>query len=123
MATHAAAATGTAVHFLVDNGVLVRGTLDPHTALALAVTEGEPWQIGYACEMACRPEPGDDDASPAEVADLAELACRLLASARPGLYRIVPAPVGDDEYGWYVRPARERGRGVFEGVILGESGW
>ncbi|ALG07634.1 hypothetical protein [Kibdelosporangium phytohabitans] len=108
----------TAVHFFIEDGFLVRGTLDPHKALALALDDGDPYQFGYACEMAARPEYETEQPTVDEVRDLGDLMHTYLSGAKPGLYRIVPAPPGDDEYSWVMHPVDERGRGVFEGVVF-----
>lgn len=110
--------TKTAVHFFVEDGFLVRGTLDPHTALALAVDDADSYQLGHACEMGVRPDDETDQPTVDDVRDLADLMHRYLASAQPGLYRIVPAGPDNYEYGWFMWPAKERGPGVFEGVVF-----
>jgi hypothetical protein len=105
----------TAVHFYLEDGFLVRGTLDPHEALKLAVAHDDDFEMRYWCaEMACRND--DDDPTADDVSALADLCHELIREARPGLYRIVPAQPDDDEYSWFCRPASAPGRGVFEAV-------
>lgn len=101
----------TAVHIYREDGFLVRGTLDPMEALKLAIEEDEDCQIaGYFTT------PDWDVINPRDVDMLADILHGLLAAARPGLYRIVPAPRDDDDYSWFARPVDARGPGVFEGV-------
>jgi hypothetical protein len=106
-----------AVRFFVDGGFLVRGTLDPGAALLTAVDGSEPDQFGYVFEMGVRP---GEDGSPTvdEASRLGDLLHGYLSDAKPGLYRFVPASPGDPDYGWFVWPAKERGRGVFEAVLF-----
>lgn len=113
----------TAVHFYLEDGFLVRGTLDPTTALGLAVAEDEFEERHYAADVARRSETEDEqDGPPAaeEIADLASLLHSLIEGARPGLYRIRPANRSERHYGdgytWWTMRVRERGHGVFEGV-------
>jgi len=111
--------TRTAVHWFSEGGFLVRGTLDPHTALQFAVNEGEPWHLGNAFEMGSRPdEENGDQPTSEEIGELRDRLHGYLSTAKPGLYRIVPAHPDNDEYGWFIHPARTRGRGVFEGVAF-----
>lgn len=112
------ARTKTAVHFFLEGGFLVRGTLDPHTALKLAVEEADAYQLGYCCEMAQRPDDDSDEPDPECIRDLGDLCHALIANAKPGLYRIVPSPPDNDEYGWFMWGANKRGPGVFEGVVF-----
>lgn len=115
------------VHFYVEDGFLVRGTLDPHEALALAVGNDDDFELRYwAAEEAmrcqdCTPDGKScnscDGDPPAEtVAILGDLCHELIRTARPGLRRVVPAPRDCDDYRWFVHPADARGRGVFESV-------
>jgi hypothetical protein len=107
-----------AVHFYLEDGFLVRGTLDPQEALKLAVAHDDDFTERYwAAEEAGRmtDEP-DENPNPDAITALANTCHELLADARPGLYRIVPAPRDDDEYTWFCRPASTRGPGVFEAV-------
>jgi len=103
--------TKTAVHIYREDGFLVRGTLDPMEALKLAIEEDEDCRIaGYYTT------PDWDVIDPRDIDMLADILHGHLATARPGLYRVVPAPRDDDDYRWYVWPADARGPGVFEGV-------
>lgn len=102
--------TKTAVHHYHDGGFLVRGTLDPMEALKLAIAQDEDCQIvGYYTT------PDWDKIDPRDIDMLAGLLHRLLAVARPGLYRVVPAP-HDIDLNWHVWPASQRGPGAFEAV-------
>lgn len=105
----------TAVHFLVEDGILVRGTQDPHRALALAVADDDTFETRYwIAEDAVRRDDDTNVPSPAEVQRLGDFCHEFLLGARPGLFRINPSH--DDDYAWIYERAYERGRGVFEGV-------
>lgn len=114
--------TKTAVRHYHDGGFLVRGTLDPMEALKIAISIDSEHRIGdywgdviYA-ERHGEPFPRRPDGEPAEWVRLfGDHLHSLLANARPGLYRVVPAPQ-DDDLSWYVWPAKQRGPGVFEAV-------
>lgn len=109
----------TAVHFFLEDGFLVRGTLDPRTALKLAVEEADDYQLGTDFEMGCRPDNENEPVPEREHIDGMNDACHAwLAEAKPGLYRIVPAGPNNDEYGWFMWGANKRGPGVFEGVVF-----
>ncbi|ACU39379.1 hypothetical protein [Actinosynnema mirum] len=109
-----------AVHFFEEDGFLVRGTLDPREALRLAVAHDEDFEIAYqtAAEAGRDPDRPGATPLPATVDELADLCHDLLAEARPGLYRIVPARPNNHGYSWFCHTARERGLGVFEGVMF-----
>lgn len=108
--------TKTAVHFYVEQGFLVRGTQDPHTALALAVDDEQWYRLGYLAEVVgCRREGNEFEATAEQVRAFGDELHELLATARVGLFRIVPAHP-DDDYQWFTRYATKRARGVFEGV-------
>lgn len=103
----------TAVHFM-DEGVLVRGTLSPQRALRLAVEADEGFRIIRNYDGAW---PGLDEVDPEDVRRLGDHLHALMAEARPGLYRFVPARPDDwNGFSWYVHPASGRGPGVFEAV-------
>lgn len=106
-----------AVHFYREDGFLVRGTLDPCTALGWAVGEDDDFELRYwVAEMARRDNSGDDPTS-GQIAELADLCHELIRTARPGLYRMNPASREDpDGYTWWTGRVSEPGRGVFEGV-------
>lgn len=106
-----------AVHFYLEDGFLVRGTLDPVTALGWAVAEDDDFELRYsAAEMACRNDSGDEP-EPDQVAELADLCHELIRTAQPGLYRINVAPPDHwDGYAWFTGRVKNRGPGVFEGV-------
>jgi hypothetical protein len=111
----------TAVHFYLEDGFLVRGTLDPHEALKLAVASGE-FEEHYWCAEESGREWDDDQLSPdpETVTALGDVCHQLLSESRPGLYRIVPVGPNDwrrdDGYAWMVHRAVRRGLGVFEAV-------
>lgn len=105
----------TGVHFYLEDGFLVRGTLDPVTALGLAVDHDDSFEIRYDAADCGRRD--DTDPGPDEVAALADLCHELISTARPGLYRInVAGPDHWDGYAWFTGRATRPGRGVFEGV-------
>lgn len=111
----------TCVHFYREEGFLVRGTLDPMEALKLAISTDSEHRIGgywmdvIFAERHGEPFPRRPDGDPAEWVRLfGDHLHALIASARPGLYRFVPTQ--DEDYAWYVWPAKERGPGVFEAV-------
>lgn len=106
-----------AVHFYLEDGFLVRGTLDPVIALGLAVGEDYQFEETYwAASDGRRPEdPTEGDPTPENISDLAGLCHHLIRDARPGLYRINPAP-RDSEYTWFASRVTKRGPGVFEAV-------
>lgn len=107
--------TKTAVHAFTEGGFIVRGTLDPMTALRLAVAELDDCQLGGVIYDGCRPVMWEEHTpTPDEISKCADRIYELLAEARPGLWRFVPTQ--DDDYAWFVRGARNRGPGVFEGV-------
>lgn len=108
--------TKTAVHFYVEDGFLVRGTLDPHEALALAVAHEDYFEARYYVAECTRRDDDEENPLPEDVLYLGDLCHRLITEARSGLYRIVPAHPDDDEYKWWTRQADVRGPGVFEGV-------
>lgn len=89
----------TRVHWYADGGFLVRGTLDPHEALRLAVVDG-------GVELADRLDaPHWVEAS----------MHRWLKNARPGQYRIVPVgPNSSDDCTWRTWPGS--GVGSFDAV-------
>jgi hypothetical protein len=104
-----------AVHFLIEDGFVVRGTLDRHEALAMAVGDDDNFELRYwAAEMARRDD-SDDDPTPEQVRALANLCHELISNARPGLYRWSIAQPRDDARVWLM-PADERGPGVWQGV-------
>lgn len=110
------------VHFYLEEGFLVRGTLDPMEALKRAVATDSEYRIGdYWAERA---ERVDDDNLVGDEAKYVKLfgdhLHRLLQRAKPGLYRIVPVgpnnPLADDGYAWVSKRVNQRGPGAFEGV-------
>jgi hypothetical protein len=109
--------TKTAVHFLIEDGFLVRGTQDPQAALALAVAEPQ-FEERYWAADAVRYDP--DNPTPHrkhDVVELGDLLHGLLAGARPGLFRINPARPDDmDGIRWWLGRCDTPGRGVFQGV-------
>lgn len=115
----------TAVHFFTEgDGFVVRGTLDPHEALALAVAEFdecEQWEYDAMLAGVAPPRPGinDPEIDPDAVREMADRCHEWLATARPGLYRMSIAPPGDREaYGvvWWLASCSKPGRGVWRGV-------
>lgn len=113
----------TAVHFFTEgDGFVVRGTLDVHEALALAVAEfDEPADYDDMLAGVAPPRPGiaDPELDPDAVQEMADRCHEWLATARPGLYRMRPAGRGDrDAYGvtWWLERASERGPGTWRGV-------
>lgn len=105
-----------AAHAYAEGGFVVRGTLDPMAALSVAVRQLDDYQFGNHIYDGCRPIlEGEADPTPDQVRVCTEAVYELLANAKPGLYRFVPARP-DDEYGWFLRGAKQRGPGVFEGV-------
>jgi hypothetical protein len=114
----------TAVHFFHDgDGFVVRGTLDPQEALALAVAElDEHYPYGdllYGVAPQHAGQRDDYEIEPAAVAAMADRCHEWLRTARPGLYRMRPASTSDrDAYGvaWWLQQATQRGRGVWQGV-------
>lgn len=110
-----------AVHFFNEgDGFVVRGTLDPHMALALAVAEDEFDDRYDHLLIAARPRPGisDPEPTPETIADLAEVLHEWLSRAKPGLYRFTPANAAerDDYISWWLKPVNTPGRGVWRGV-------
>lgn len=105
-----------AVHFFTEgDGFVVRGTHDPHEALAWAVAEDDRFELSFwAAEMARRDNSGEDP-SLEDIAALGDLCHELIATARPGLYRMNVAQPGD-EVSWWLMPADKRGPGVWQGV-------
>lgn len=112
----------TAVHFYVEDGFLVRGTQDPTVALGLAVAEDDEFEARfYAADVARRnatEHEQDGPPSTEEIDDLANLLHGLILTAKPGLFRMVPATAGDaeDGYSWWTVYAERPGRGTFAGV-------
>lgn len=113
-----------AVHFFSGGeGFVVRGTLDPHQAFALAVAD-EMFDERYGaalCGVApeCPDGEADCDTDPDAVADMASRCNRLIRTAKSGLYRTVPASAADrDDEGvtWWLRRVDAPGRGVWQGV-------
>jgi hypothetical protein len=108
--------TKTAVRAYAEGGFLVRGTLDPMTALRLAVAELDDYQLGGGVYDGCRPlYDGEKAPSREDAVWCGDALHTLLSTARPGRYRIVPAP-RDDDFDLYVRRADHRGRGAFDAV-------
>ncbi len=110
-----------AVHFFTeDDGFVVRGTLDPHHALSLAVAEdGKFTERYWAAEEAARSDATDREPIASEVDNLANLCHTLIQNAKPGLYRMNVASEGDREdmgINWWLRTAKQPGRGVWRGV-------
>lgn len=117
-----------AVYFLKeDGGFVVRGTEDPHAALALAVAEFDeqyPYDDMLAGVAPPMPgiEPDDYEIEPDAIAEMADCCHQWIATARPGLYRIRVANPSDQEtYGvsWWLNQASKRGPGVWLGVQFG----
>ena len=113
-----------AVHFFVGGeGFVVRGTLDPHQAFALAVDD-EMFVERYGaalCGVAPHCECGTPECEldPEAVADMADRCNRLIRAAKPGLYRWVPASVvdrNDEGVTHWLRRVDDLGRGVWQGV-------
>lgn len=109
-----------AVHFFVEDGFLVRGTLDRMEALRIALDEGDGYLYDRIEEIA-RPETGDpdDEPKPEIVREFGEHLHALLADAKPGLYRFnVARDDNIDGVAWNLGYAKRRGRGVFEAVVF-----
>lgn len=111
----------TAVHFYLEDGFLVRGTLDPCAALGLAFAEDDDLRIGGFWQGDVQRH--DDctcEVEPDAVKAFADYLHGLVREARPGLYRIVPVGPNDwrrdDGYAWMVHRVNQRGPGVFEAV-------
>lgn len=104
----------TSVHFLVEEGILVRGTLDPHEALRLAIDSNDGYLYDCVRDVD-RKAPID----PVMITAFGNHLHGLLSGAKPGLYRMNVARE-DDWQGcaWYLGHGRQRGRGVFEGVTF-----
>lgn len=99
----------------------VRGTLDPHRALALAFAdESKAADYYFDAQLfkVARPRPDVGDAEPdaEHVHAFGDWLHRLLAECRTGLYRINPAHPQDDDASWYLVPVEQRGHGAFEAV-------
>jgi hypothetical protein len=118
-----------AVHFFTEgDGFVVRGTLDPHAALALAVAqfgEGEEYLYEDMLAGVAPPRPGiepdDYEIDPDAVAAMADRCHEWIATARPGLYRMnVASAVDEDCYhvSWWFAWASQRGPGVWQGVLF-----
>lgn len=106
-----------AVHFYLEDGFLVRGTLDPVEALGWAVGEDDQFELRYSPADCARRDDSGTHPEPEAVSALADLCHELHAGARPGLYRMNVAGRNHwDVYAWFCTRVRERGRGVFEGV-------
>lgn len=118
----------TAVHFFTEgDGLVVRGTLDPQEALALAVAELDehyPYEemlFGVSPAASLGYQEDGYEVVPEAVAAVADLLHGWLAGARPGLYRMNVAPRADREdlgVSWWLATAREPGPGVWRGVLL-----
>lgn len=118
----------TAVHFFTEgDGFVVRGTLDPHEALALAVAELDQndqyfdllWGVTPPATMSRMPDHYVID--PEAVAVLAGRCHEWLADARPGLYRMNIASHADrEDYGvsWWLGRCSKPGPGVWSGVYF-----
>lgn len=106
-----------AVHFYMEDGFLVRGTLDPCTALGWAVAEDDKFEVYYSAVDCARRDDSGTDPSPERIADLADLCHELIGTARPGLYRVnIASRDHYDGYAWFTGRVSKPGRGVFEGV-------
>lgn len=116
------------VRFFVDDyGFVVRGTLDPHQALALAVADEDfDERYSYAlCGVARECPYGEPDCQldPDAVEAMAERCTRLIGNAKPGMYRWSPASIGDREdegITQWLRKVSTPGRGVWQGVAFYE---
>jgi hypothetical protein len=113
-----------AVHFFNGGeGFVVRGTLDPGQAFALAVAD-EMFVERYGaalCGVAPHCECGTPgcETDPDAVADMADRCTRLIRTAKTGLYRTIPASEADREdegITWWLRQVTQPGRGVWQGV-------
>lgn len=119
-------ATTFAVHFLSDGGFVVRGTMDVHEALALVVDdEGFDERFDFDLAGVAPPRPGiegpDYKIAPEAVAQMADRCYEWIKGAKPGLYRMNPASIGDREderITWWLRPVDSPGRGVWRGVLF-----
>lgn len=112
---------------MAEGDWLVRGTLDPVTALSAVTDEMQERYDTEELLWGVSPKEFDGqrvygDLDPSAVVVLADRLHEMVAAARPGLYRILPvgphSASAFEGWSWALGYASARGRGVFEGVCF-----
>lgn len=113
--TAAVDARALSVRELSEDGWLVRGTQDPHTALE-AVLRLDTCAVQDLLADAMRTHRGDNPDDREWVARLGDLFHSLIADATPGHWRLVTSEALDADYEY--RQAERPECGTFEGVLI-----
>jgi hypothetical protein len=110
------------VEWLVEDGFVVAGTLDPHVALAAAAADDDELSVRYsAVEMGERGLDEDDAPSVEATVELGDALHELIGSAVARRWRWIPATAGeavDHGVERWLSPAVESGPDTFEGVAF-----